>query len=142
MFLSQTAFHSFFSPKISCYILVTYNTYFFTIFYFTILYFRTRFLLILEIQYFSLFFSVLSSLATPTRKYNLVRDFFTFEIPARDLYCPVTISGLNLKLIYCKQTTNVLLICIIRTVRLPEISCCFSHLVCQLPVINFFLNFD
>ena len=42
-----------------------------------------------------------------------MRDFFTFEIPTRELYCPVTISGLNLKLIYCKQTTNVLLIFII-----------------------------
>jgi hypothetical protein len=59
-----------------------------------ILYFRTIFLLILEIQYFALFFSILASLATLTRKYNLVRDFFKLEIPARELYCPVTISGL------------------------------------------------
>ena len=101
-----------------------------------ILYFRTRFLLILEIQYFSLFFSILASIATPTRNYNLVRDFFTFEIPARELYCPVTISGLSLKLIYCKQTTNVLLMFIIRTVKLLEISWCLSHLVCQLTLIN------
>ena len=62
--------------------------------YLHILYFRTRFLLILEIQYFALFFSILASLATLIRKYNLVQDFFKLEIPARELYCPVTISGL------------------------------------------------
>ena len=53
------------------------------------------------------YFSILASLTTPTRKFNLVRDFFTFEIPARELYCPMTISGLIRKLIYCKQTTKV-----------------------------------
>jgi hypothetical protein len=58
----------------------------------------------LEIQYFSYFFSIIVSLATPTKKYNLVRDFFTFEIPARELCCLVTISGFNLKLIYCMSS--------------------------------------
>ncbi len=62
--------------------------------YLHILYFRTRFRLILEIQYFALFFSILAALATLIRKYNLVRDFFMLEIPGRELYCPVTISGL------------------------------------------------
>ena len=62
--------------------------------YLHILYFRTRFLLILEIQYFALFFSILASLATLIRKYNLVRDLFKLEIFAGELYCPVTISGL------------------------------------------------
>ena len=56
---------------------------------------------------FSLFFSILASLTTPTRKFNLVRDFFMFEIPARELYYPVAISGLIRKLIYGKQTTKV-----------------------------------
>ena len=44
-------------------------------------------------------------LAMPTRKHNLVQDFFMFEIPTCELYCSVTISGL--KLIYCRQTTKV-----------------------------------
>ena len=58
-----------------------------------ILYFRTRFLLILEIQYFSLFF--LFQLHLPRPPGNI-----TFEIPARELYCPEMISGLR-----C-ETTN------------------------------------
>jgi hypothetical protein len=43
----------------------------------------------------------------------------------------VTISGLIL------ITAHVLLMFIIRTVRLLEISCCLSHLVCQLALIKF-----
>jgi hypothetical protein len=53
-----------------------------------------------------------------------------FEIPAREIYCPVTISGLIV------ITAHILLMFIIRTVRLLEISCCLSHLVCQLTLIN------
>jgi hypothetical protein len=66
-----------------------------------VLYFRTRFLLILEIQYFLLFF--LFKLQLPRPPENIT----TFEIPARELYCPVTISGLSRKLIFCKQTTKI-----------------------------------
>ena len=47
-----------------------------------ILYFRARFLLIFEIQYFSLF-STLASLATPTRKYNSVWFFHIWNSCAR-----------------------------------------------------------
>ena len=36
-------------------------------------------------------------------------------------------------------TAHVLLMFIFRTVRLLEISCCLSHLVCQLTLINIFL---
>ena len=52
-----------------------------------------------------------------------------FEIPARELYCPVVISGLIRKLIYCKQT-----------VRLLEVSYCLSHLVCKLTLINIYVS--
>ena len=47
--------------------------------------------------------------------------YITFEIPAHELYCPVTISGLIL------ITAHVLLMCIIRTVRLLKISCWSPH---------------
>jgi hypothetical protein len=73
------------------------------------------------------------------------------EIPARELYCRVTISGLsqsivkndkskNVRILYLISiTAHVLLMFIIRTVRLLESSCCLSHLVCQLTLINILL---
>ena len=60
-------------------------------------------------------FSILVSLATPTRKYN-VWNSRTWVI------LPVTISGLIQSIVNRRQP--VLLMFIIRTVRLLEISCC------------------
>ena len=117
-----------------------------TVEYFIILYFRTRFLFILEIQYFPLFF--LFQLNLPRPPGNI-----TFEIPVRELYMPG--DDFRFKPIYCKQTTKVktfasylilitahiLLMFIIRTVILLEITCCLSHLVCQLTLINYLFLF-
>ena len=68
-------------------------------------YFRTKFLLILEIQYFLLFFLFWLHLPRPSGNITSCRICSTFEIPTRKLYCLVTIS--DLKLICCKQTTKI-----------------------------------
>ena len=64
--------------------------------YIYILCFRTKFLLILEIQYFSLFFLFKLHLPRPP-------GIITFEIPVRELYSPVTIFGLNKSIVNRRQ---------------------------------------
>ena len=64
--------------------------------YIDILYFRTRFHLILEIQYYSLF--CLFYLHLPRPPGNIA-----FEIPARELYWPVMFSGLSQSIVNIGQ---------------------------------------
>jgi hypothetical protein len=68
------------------------------------------------------------------RVWEYITGNITFEIPVRKLYCPVTISGLIL------ITAHALLMFKIRTVRLLDISCCLSHLICQLTLIHIFFS--
>ena len=105
----------------------------------------------------SIFFAILSILASLARPPGNI----TFEIPARELYYPVTISGFkNQSILNRRQrqkrsqpifnftdaliliTAHVLLMFTIRTVRLLDISCCLSHLVYQLTLVNIFFSFD
>jgi hypothetical protein len=69
----------------------------------------------------------------------ILPDAMQFKVPRENvLVSPGNITfEINLYLILI--TAHVLLMFIIRTVRLLEISCCLSHLVCQLTLINIFL---
>ena len=101
--------------------------------YLFILYFRTKFLFILEIQYFR-YFSILVSLATPTRKYSVwnsrVWVIFTGTCFIQKIYAPSSslLQGKHLPFSPFRLRLNMFRLCVILSLTQLYFSFRLPHL--------------